>query len=683
MASPAVETKQSKWTTRERPWLVPWNRKLRHLQSIALRNLALVQVDSRYRGKVIDDDALPNTLKSPAKQLALRESRGLGHSKSSDDLRPIHEDKDKGSHTNGVPINGSPKKEKRARPAGAKLRRRSTLEWASETPQRRQTRLEAVSAARLADVFYTLHIANLKDPVYVSEEIKKSMNPSFRHIDWDACGPGITRQEELRVKFWARSGKEKNYQILLDMSLNLRSLQFIGKDLATFSHPFPQNCVIFQLTDGYYTCFTDAQVDEPLNPFAIINAKPSSPRTIRSASFDALLRLSKLDDSIQDALALRERLSSDLSTIVDSNRQALEESTKVKEAKDYLKTIEYAKTTVEKQLRVLRQTLSQKRDSLQKRRDLLATGRTEQTTSISQLTSSTDSLPSLQEDLTILSKSITNQRRRIANDLTWIYPIVPLPSKPLSFTIRSLHLPDSEDLDTATPEAISAALGHASHTLLLLSFYLSQPLPYPPHPQSSTSTITDPISNIKSTPTSTGTSPSPYPVSPLLPPALADPTRTFPLHPRSGPKFRFEYALFLLNKDIQVLLSNAFNVRVLDIRQTLPNLAYVVACMGAGEGELPGRKMGGVRGLVRTAGEGRGFGMGIGVRREVSVAVSDEGEGGGKVGTGKGMTREEFEAGRWDRDGDRMGVWDGSVRMKGKGRGGGVEGLGIKGREGG
>ncbi|KAF2225894.1 UV radiation resistance protein and autophagy-related subunit 14-domain-containing protein [Elsinoe ampelina] len=655
MASPVVETKQSKWTTRERPWLVPWNRKLRHLQSIALRNLALVLVDSRYRGKVIDDDALPNTLKSPAKQLALRESRVLGHSKSSDELRPIHEDKDRDSHTNGGPINGSPKKEKRTRPVGAKLRRRSTLEWASETPQRRQTRLEAVSAARLADVFYTLHVANNKEPVYVSEEIKKSMNPSFRQIDWDACGPGITRQEELRVKFWVRSGKEKSYQILLDMSLNLRSLQFIGKDLATFSHPFPQNCVIFQLTDGYYTCFTDAQVEEPVNPFAITKAKPSSPRTIRSASFDALLRLSKLDDSIQDALALRERLSSDLNTIVESNRQALEESTKIKEAKDYLKTVEYAKTTVEKQLRVLRQTLSQKRDSLQKRRDLLTTGRTEQITSISQLTSSTDTLPSLQEDLTILSKSITNQRRRIAHDLSRIYPIVPLPSKPLSFTIRSLHLPDSEDLDTSTPETISAALGHASHTLLLLSFYLSQPLPYPPHPHSSTSTITDPISNIKSPPTS-GASPSPYPTSPLLPPALADPTRTFPLHPRSGPKFRFEYALFLLNKDIQVLLSNAFNVRVLDIRQTLPNLAYVVACMGAGEGELPGRKMGGVRGL-------------------------GEGEGKGRAETGKGMTREEFEAGRWDRDGE--GVWDGSVRMKGKGRGGGIEGLGIKGREGG
>ncbi|KAF4551225.1 VPS38-like protein [Elsinoe fawcettii] len=681
MASPAVETKQPKWTTRERPWLVPWNRKLRHLQSIALRNLALLQVDGRHRGKVIDDDALPNTLKSPAKQLALREGKTLGHSKSSDDLRPIHEDQPKSQRANGIPVNGSPKapaKEKRMRPTVAKLRRRSTLEWASETPQNRQIRLEAVSAARLADVFFTLHVRDVKEPVYVSEEINKSMNPSFRHIDWDACGPGILRRDDIRVKFWARSGNDKRYEILLDISLNLRSLQFIGKDLATFSHPFPQNCVIFQLTDGYYTCFTDAQVEEPSDPFAVTRAAPSSPRTVRSASFDALLRLSKLDDSIQDALALRGRLTTDLTSIVETNHKALEEKNRVGEAKDYLKTISYAKTTVEKQLRSLRQTLNQKRASLEKRRDMLTTGRTEQAASLIQLTTSTSTLPSLHEDISTISKAISNQRRRIAHDLSSIYPIHPLPSKPLSFTIRTLHLPDSEDLDSSTPETIASAIGHASHVLQLLSFYLSQPLPYAPHPRSSTSSITDPISNIKSAPTSTAPIPSPY-SSPLpLPAPLADPTRTFPLYPRSGPKFRFEYALFLLNKDIQVLLSNAFNVRVLDIRQTLPNLAYVVACMGAGEGELPGRKTGGVRGLARTAGEGRGWGTAIGVRREVSV-TSSAGEGDeGKRG-GMGMTREEFEAGRWQGEG----VWDGSVRMKGKGKEGGKETLGIKGREGG
>ena len=58
--------------------------------------------------------------------------------------------------------------------------------------------------------------------------------------------------------------------------------------------------------------------------------------------------------------------------------------------------------------------------------------------------------------------------------------------------------------------------------------------------------------------------------------------------------------MFLLNKDVQVLMEGAFNVRVLDVRQTLPNLMYLLFVATAGEGELPGRKAGGVRGLVRA-----------------------------------------------------------------------------------
>ena len=86
------------------------------------------------------------------------------------------------------------------------------------------------------------------------------------------------------------------------------------------------------------------------------------------------------------------------------------------------------------------------------------------------------------------------------------------------------------------------------------------------------------------------------------PRSLSDPTRSFPLYPKgSGPSYRLEYAIFLLNKDLHVLLSDAFGVRVLDIRQTLPNLMYILACMAAGVGELPSRKAGGVRGLMKTA----------------------------------------------------------------------------------
>ena len=59
--------------------------------------------------------------------------------------------------------------------------------------------------------------------------------------------------------------------------------------------------------------------------------------------------------------------------------------------------------------------------------------------------------------------------------------------------------------------------------------------------------------------------------------------------------------MFLLNKNIEIL-SNALGIRPLDIRQTLPNLKYLLYVATAGKGELPARKAGGIKGLLRRDG---------------------------------------------------------------------------------
>lgn len=157
---------------RDRPWLLPSNRKLRNVVSISLRNLSLdhspSSPTSRRRGRtIVDDDALPHTLKSPAKIVALREQRqALEHSRSSEDLKALAEH---GSVTDGE-VSGSPLKgrdgvvesKSAARRPVKRLRRRSTLEWANATPQKRQERLESVTGERMADCFFSLHVKGLE-----------------------------------------------------------------------------------------------------------------------------------------------------------------------------------------------------------------------------------------------------------------------------------------------------------------------------------------------------------------------------------------------------------------------------------------------------------------------------------------------------------------------------------------
>jgi len=119
-----------------RPLLLPQNRKLRHLRAIFLRNLTF----TRPRGRTIDDAALN---KSPAKLEALREAPNLHHAHSSEDLRPL----------------------------GG--RRRST-NLANSNPLTRQKRIEYNYDDKLADAFFTLHVDENEDPIYISEVAEKA-----------------------------------------------------------------------------------------------------------------------------------------------------------------------------------------------------------------------------------------------------------------------------------------------------------------------------------------------------------------------------------------------------------------------------------------------------------------------------------------------------------------------------
>lgn len=591
--------------------------------SISLRNLTLnAPPSSRSRGKTIDDDALPNNLVSPAKLVALREQKALGHSRSSSDLRRVPEDASY-SESEGIQDerdttgntlqaldkrNGAPKTP--PRPSYAKLRRRSTLEWVNASPQSRQQKLEGVTAERMADVFFSLHVEDingksmcllragpqaltcLAEPIYVSEAVEHTMNPTFHSIDFDLCSAGTTRLDQLTVRIWIKNLKMGSWRQLLEVTINLRELQYLGKHLEDLERPLPPNAVVFHLSDGVYTTFTSLTQYAP-PPFAPLQARTNSTRTLPTSSFDALLRLSKLDDSIQDALATRNKIAADLEALLEQNKSAMVDRDCVAEGKDRLKTVEYAKKTVSKQLEKARHQIGEKRAALAKRRELMSNDLVKRKEKGSDMEEGRTNTPTVRASLDQDRKDIQNQRRRICEDLQKVYPIQPIKNKALAFTIRGLPLPNSEDIDASSPEITAAALGHIAHTLQLISFYLGTPLVYPVTPRASTSTIYDPISLLKTN----AREAQRYGADKAL--------RTYPLFSRGVPRFRFEYALFLLNKNIQLLLETGFGVRVLDIRHTLPNLKYLLYVATAGEGELPARKAGGIRGLMRGAGAAR------------------------------------------------------------------------------
>ena len=206
------------------------NRKLRHLQGVSVRNLALVPGHAKKRGQTIDDESIPSTLKTPAKIIAQRETRKLEHSRSSVDLTSTRLKENRiakvDDSDSDVPILHRPE-----RPISSKLRRRSTLNWSNAPPRVRQTKLEDVARARMADTWFSLHCLGSKEPIYVSETIEKAMNPSFRFFDLNVYGPSVTRLDEVTIRYWARTEDMESFILLVELQLHLRSLQYIGRSV--------------------------------------------------------------------------------------------------------------------------------------------------------------------------------------------------------------------------------------------------------------------------------------------------------------------------------------------------------------------------------------------------------------------------------------------------------------------
>ncbi|EDN05878.1 UV radiation resistance protein [Histoplasma capsulatum] len=575
---PRLEQLSASDSRRQKPWFS--NRKLRHLQGISLRNLT-VNPNTPSSRKTIDDDSVPNALQSPTKLLAMRELPSpIPQSRSFTDLK--RRDQFSSADATAAAAAASPlgtsgsENQKEQKNKAQILRRRSTLRWAGASPFIRQHRLEDIAGNRMANSWFSLHCAGMDQPVYVSEVVGRAMNPDFKHFDLNVCGPLVSRLDQVTCNVWARTEDMTEYILLLRLEVNLRSLQYVGKTLESFYHPLPTNCVVFHFQDGVYTSLMDMppvqQLPAPVTTASAADARAHDDSRLQSTStYDALMRLANLDDCIQDALATREKLETQINAILERNHRALDTVCSRSQAVDKLSSVKRTITSVKKQLRQSKQRKEEIQRSLEARRTAMARGRSSQEKTKSFLSEAQSSMSSSENLLRKTAEDSMGQIRRICEELQAIYPIEPIPEKPLAFTICSRALPNStfEDMDK---ECIAAALGYTAHLVYLLSFYLSVPLPYPVRPYLSHSLIDDPIS-------------------------AGLPQRTFPLYPVNG-HYRFEYGVFLLNKNIEYMM-NRMGLRVIDVRHTLPNLKYLLYVLTAGTGELPARQAGGVvRGLL-------------------------------------------------------------------------------------
>jgi hypothetical protein len=449
-------------------------------------------------------------------------------------------------------------------------------------------------------------------------------NFNFRFFDLSELDSSTTQSPQVTIKAWTR--RRETWTQLVECEVDLRALNWLG---SLQNVHFPPNSLVFHLVDGVYS------LD--------LSGKPAPPKHTAPAptsSYNALMRLATLDNSIQDALATRELLTQQINDLLSH-----EPKNEVPEAEDALALTNKYLAQQRRAVASAKKRNADLQASIAARKAAISQGRAAQAQAAADVSSATEQLTHSRTLLRQTASEIHGQRRRICEDLSRIYAISPLAhAPPLSFQICATHLPNTDSASTPSPkpssspippvseDALSAALGHVAHLTHSLQYYLSVPLPYPLRPFGSRSTVRDDISQ------------------------LPDPQREFPLYvPRGGSsaQFRFDYAWFLLNKDIEALCASQ-GLRVVDIRHTLPKLTYLWFVCSAGSEEVPGRKKGGVRGLWAGRGRGLGFGGGGGGSDDASSLGGGAGSRrGSDASDALGRQREELRraaAGGTDRE---------------------------------
>ncbi|RCI13061.1 hypothetical protein L249_0694 [Ophiocordyceps polyrhachis-furcata BCC 54312] len=531
-----------------RPRLVAQNRKLRHLKGISLRNLSL-------------DDPSASSASATASASLANSLNGAG----------AHHDIL--SHTLPLKASLSPH-----------------LPSAAVT---RHNKLRKLVETSVAQVFFSLHVDEEAEPVYVSELRQPSANFDFPHFDLTTQPPPISRSSQVTVRIWSKRPGQEAWIFVLNHVVDLRHLNFIG---SLIDRRFPPNALVFHLVDGLYSLdFPPRTVDAKQAP------------SVATSSYSSLMKLANLESSVRDALETRDDLVAQINAVLDQSPPDATDSA--------LEDVARAEKYVAKQRRALRQAESRRHDlaaSLVARRAAIRAGREAHARAEAEMSGHRDRLAASKALLDRTAEQIHGQRRRICSDLADIFPITPeRDAPPLSFRICNLPLPNSRyDATSADEHVLSAALGLAALLTRHLQLYLSHPLPYPLCPYGSRSLVRDDISHLSDSANNNNNNNNNNNHN-TNNKSQPSPRREFPLYlPRGGSttgQWRFEYGWFLLNKDIETLCASQ-GLRVVDIRHSLPNLKYLLYVCSAGSRDLPERHRGGVKGL--WAGSLRGMARG-------------------------------------------------------------------------
>lgn len=438
--------------------------------------------------------------------------------------------------------------------------------------------LQSINSKGLLSTFFTINTSHQEDPVHVSELVEDVTNPQFNDFDLTTLASRAGRNDSRCViTLWGKAGSDKSFYRIVCEYVDFTTLQFIGRTRYSITSNFPPNTLILALADGYYllpqtyasTTPYSHPTEEAPTPGSLykhlknqsISESVSELSPQYTCSFNSIMKLSNLQECIVDANNIKADAAQHITALL-AKRPVLFALRKSREQLRHKLQVTQDRLAQEQaHIAELAEKVAQHKAAMRARRDFVARHVAKQR--VARRESAAMEL-SISTDKVVISDDRIQariQRARIVADLNEIFPINLIPGLAFKFSICGVPLPDYtsqqptkaqisreivKDFGVVEDDLIAAAYGFAAQLLTLLSYYLGVPLRYPVQPYGSQSFIIDPISAIQG-------------------------SRTFPLWTKGSLYFRFQYASFLFNKNIEQLMCSQAMV-VADLKPTLANL---------------------------------------------------------------------------------------------------------------
>ncbi|BGP34260.1 hypothetical protein JCM10296v2_006075 [Rhodotorula toruloides] len=288
---------------------------------------------------------------------------------------------------------------------------------------------------------------------------------------------------------------------------------------------------------------------------AVMERSRRETRMVKAADWEEMRSLWEGEWELRDVRSKQKEVRSRIDEVLEQGWA--EQERERAELQDRVDDLENVKEAVRDELLDGQAEVDRRKGGLAARRERLRRVKEIDEQSRENLRAQTAALDDMSRALDKLNESAQTRRTQLITLLSHIFPFEPVeptsvkyPQPDLLFSIVGLPLPNSSFPSSYSDDLLSSALGYAAQVTQLLAAYLGVPLCYPIQCRGSRSVVFDEISMMKG-------------------------PRAFPLYGKGVDQYRFDYGVFLLNKNIEQLMYSQ-RLIVLDLRNTLPNLKSLI-----------------------------------------------------------------------------------------------------------